>query len=311
MVAENCRYRPLNHRTKNLLDSGIIGTPHSVFWNIFHFVDLSNKYAQTEWRINHKYKGGFITDGGVHQIATLRELFGDFISGSAFTKCINPEIGELDSFSLQFKTDSMNGVLNIFVSSNGYAENKMIILGDKGTIIIEDNKLTIKQNSLPDKVEIIEDDGGYMGQFEDFYQAIRNNKDVVSTFEKAYGDLAIIIEAIEAAETDKNIKFTRLFISDIKIERNPDEQRLTELGIKSWSIWEKETSEFPWYYDSQETCYFLEGDVEVTPEGGEAVEMGKGDLVTFPKGMACIWKIKKDVRKHYFFGDQYEQNSSQ
>ncbi|NEQ19377.1 MAG: DUF861 domain-containing protein [Microcoleus sp. SIO2G3] len=40
-----------------------------------------------------------------------------------------------------------------------------------------------------------------------------------------------------------------------------------------------------WYkscYNSQETCYFLEGDVIVTPNGGHPVQMGKGDLVTFP-----------------------------
>jgi uncharacterized protein len=90
-------------------------------------------------------------------------------------------------------------------------------------------------------------------------------------------------------------------MNEIKIERNPGEKRLEELGVKSWAIWEKETSEFPWFYDSQETCFFLEGDVEVFPENGEPAEIGKGDLVTFPKGMTCTWKIKKDVRKHYIF----------
>ena len=39
----------------------------------------------------------------------------------------------------------------------------------------------------------------------------------------------------------------------------------------------------------------------VVPEEGEPVEMGKGDLVTFPKGMNCTWKIRKNVRKHYTF----------
>ena len=51
-----------------------------------------------------------------------------------------------------------------------------------------------------------------------------------------------------------------------------------------------------------ETCYFLEGDVEVTPEGGKPVRIGKGDLVTFPTGMSCTWKVLKPVRKHYKFG---------
>ncbi|MBE9580185.1 MAG: DUF861 domain-containing protein [Proteobacteria bacterium] len=29
--------------------------------------------------------------------------------------------------------------------------------------------------------------------------------------------------------------------------------------------------------------------------------MGKGDLVIFPKGMSCNWKVRGDVRKHYQF----------
>lgn len=91
-------------------------------------------------------------------------------------------------------------------------------------------------------------------------------------------------------------------MSKINIENNPDEARQNELGISSWPIWTKDASEFPWSYDEQETCYFLEGEVEVTPEGGGAVKMGKGDLVTFPRGMSCTWKILKDVKKHYKFG---------
>ncbi len=88
----------------------------------------------------------------------------------------------------------------------------------------------------------------------------------------------------------------------IKVERQPSQERLQELGVSSWSIWTKEVSKFPWSYDEQETCYFLEGDVSVTPEGGQPVEMGKGDLVTFPSGMSCIWEIRSDVKKHYYFG---------
>ena len=29
----------------------------------------------------------------------------------------------------------------------------------------------------------------------------------------------------------------------------------------------------------------------VTPDGGDPVEFGKGDLVTFPEGMSCTWEI--------------------
>ena len=91
-------------------------------------------------------------------------------------------------------------------------------------------------------------------------------------------------------------------MSAIKVIRNPGQEQLEKLGVFDWPIWTKESSEFPWSYDETETCYFLEGDVVVTPERGEAVNVGKGDLVTFPIGMSCHWKIRRDVKKHYRFG---------
>ncbi len=91
-------------------------------------------------------------------------------------------------------------------------------------------------------------------------------------------------------------------MSSIKVEKNPDQQRLQQMQIASWPVWTKEVSDFPWFYDEEETCYFLEGDVVVTTEDGQTVAVGKGDLVTFPAGMACRWKIRQDVKKHYRLG---------
>ncbi len=88
----------------------------------------------------------------------------------------------------------------------------------------------------------------------------------------------------------------------IIIERQPGEERLAQLGVSRWPIWGKDPSEFPWTYGEQEICYFLSGDVTVTPEGGEPVQMGKGDLVTFPAGMSCHWEIRQTVRKRYQLG---------
>jgi uncharacterized cupin superfamily protein len=90
-------------------------------------------------------------------------------------------------------------------------------------------------------------------------------------------------------------------MSNIQVTRNPQPKELEERGIAGWPIWEKEVSEFPWHYDKMETCYFLEGEVTVTPEGGKPVKMGKGDLVTFPAGMSCVWTVHKPLRKHYKF----------
>ncbi len=88
----------------------------------------------------------------------------------------------------------------------------------------------------------------------------------------------------------------------VQIDRGPDPSRLESMGVFRWPIWEKEQSVFPWTYDQTETCYLLEGDVTVTPDGGEPVHFGAGDLVVFPAGMSCTWDIHADVKKHYRFG---------
>ncbi|MBD3226661.1 MAG: DUF861 domain-containing protein [Candidatus Lokiarchaeota archaeon] len=79
--------------------------------------------------------------------------------------------------------------------------------------------------------------------------------------------------------------------------RKPTDSEKTE--AKSWPIWEKEVSEFPWEYDLKEICLGLEGKVTIINEDGEEFSFGKGDYVTFPKGMKCFWKINEDVRKHF------------
>lgn len=91
-------------------------------------------------------------------------------------------------------------------------------------------------------------------------------------------------------------------MKNIRIEANPAEEKLQALGVRSWPVWSKEISEFPWTYDAEETCYVLEGHVIVTPDGGDPVEIKTGDLVVFPAGMSCTWKILAGIRKHYNFG---------
>lgn len=42
----------------------------------------------------------------------------------------------------------------------------------------------------------------------------------------------------------------------ISVER-PSQERLKELGVTSWPIWQKAPSTFAWSYDAPELCYFL------------------------------------------------------
>ena len=88
----------------------------------------------------------------------------------------------------------------------------------------------------------------------------------------------------------------------MKIDINkPSQNDLDSKCVTSWPIWEKEVSRFDWHYDDIEECYLLEGKVIVETEDGNMVEFGKGDFVTFPKGLSCVWDIKVPVKKHYNF----------
>jgi predicted dehydrogenase len=200
MVAEHFRYRSIFRQIKSYIAAGEIGSPYAAFWNSFGFVDENNKYAQTKWRIQHQYPGGFVTDSGVHNIAALRDLFGDVTGIGSFTKTVNRAVGEVDSFSMQFTTPcQVSGVINIFFSVNGFSENRLMILGKEGSIIAEDNLLTLKRNHQIDITEKFEHDDGYQEEFQAFYQAIRSGQKVKSTFDEAYRDLKVIIDALNSA----------------------------------------------------------------------------------------------------------------
>ncbi len=83
--------------------------------------------------------------------------------------------------------------------------------------------------------------------------------------------------------------------------RKPNENEIRE--FETWPVWEKEESEFDWEYSDKETCYILQGKAQVFDENGAIlVEFGKGDLVVFPLGLRCKWKILENMRKHYNLG---------
>ena len=86
----------------------------------------------------------------------------------------------------------------------------------------------------------------------------------------------------------------------VEIQKLKDDE-LDKKNIKSWPIWEKEVSRFDWHYDQIEECYLLRGNVIVETDDGNKIEFGKGDFVTFPKGLSCTWDIKEPVKKHYNF----------
>lgn len=94
-------------------------------------------------------------------------------------------------------------------------------------------------------------------------------------------------------------------MDSITIEHNVTPAKQDVLYVDDWPIWESDEgiSEFEWTYDRKETCYIIEGKAIVTPENEKSVTIQEGDMVIFPKGMKCTWKIIEPIEKNYLLED--------
>ena len=81
---------------------------------------------------------------------------------------------------------------------------------------------------------------------------------------------------------------------------------------KTWGKWDsKNRKTFPFNYARDERVLILEGQAEITPHGCDedgVVTIGKGDAVTFHKGLKCKWKITKRMKKHYIEDEAQEDD---
>ncbi|OGS38737.1 MAG: hypothetical protein A2551_04605 [Elusimicrobia bacterium RIFOXYD2_FULL_34_30] len=197
VLLENYFYKPTYLKAKKYIDEGKIGKPYSILWNKWTYFDKDNIYACTQWRKKNRHIGGFISDGGIHLIATLRMLFGELKLKSSFNNSVNPAIGNMDTFGLHFETQKgIDGMITLFFSANGCYDNQLYVFGTKGTMCIQGyNTIIIKKSGKPEYKEVVDDNGGHTAAFENFYNAIRNNQKIISTFSEGYKDLKTLIDA--------------------------------------------------------------------------------------------------------------------
>ena len=87
---------------------------------------------------------------------------------------------------------------------------------------------------------------------------------------------------------------------EIEVKKGTEEE-LKSLDLDSWNSWSCGVSEFDWEYDADERCFIQDGKAVITADSGEKVEINKGDLVLFPKGLKCHWIILEPIRKAYRF----------
>jgi uncharacterized cupin superfamily protein len=58
----------------------------------------------------------------------------------------------------------------------------------------------------------------------------------------------------------------------------------------------------PWTPDKRETIHVLEGSVRIECVGRPPLELGPGDIASFPAGVPMTWHVSTPFKELWFFG---------
>jgi predicted dehydrogenase len=205
MTGENMRYRAVVDRARKLLRERTIGQLRSFTWILQSHLKTSNKYAQTHWRQRHAYEGGFVFDGGVHNIAVIRRLAGNVAEVNARTVSVNRRIGEIDGvyMELQMK-NGVRGAVNMQFSAPLDTVDQLTLVGTKGIMVMLGDTLLISAGRGPVSREVFKDDGGFQAEFEDFHRAVTAGGELRSTVAEGMADVAVFLAVFRSAKKGRS-----------------------------------------------------------------------------------------------------------
>ncbi len=206
LVAENFRYHEELKAIKEIIDSKKIGEPIYFIDNyVYDFNEEKEKdtFSSTEWRKHPTFFGGTFLDGGVHHMAKFRFLFGDVEKLCAFGRKLD-DLDTAEFSSINALMNFKNDVIGHYSYFNIGKETQAPLVGfriffTEGEIYLEDKNCGFINLTHKDgKHELItyKVGEGYYNEWLNLYEAIHNNKKIVSTMEKEIGDMSLIFEIL-------------------------------------------------------------------------------------------------------------------
>ncbi|CCF55739.1 hypothetical protein KAFR_0A03040 [Kazachstania africana CBS 2517] len=188
----------------------------------------NNKYLATTWRQNPEHIGGFLSDGGVHQLALVTALVGDIDTVSAHTAQVRKESGDCDIvFSTVTVKDS--GIIGTFTYGSAFGAteksvylkiygkngNVTVDLSDKTAPVVKVRVGDCAENAQDEEIYPIDQDSsfGVQAEFLNFHEAVaKNDKSLlVSTPRVAFHHLACVAAFLESSDKKgDNVKVERL-----------------------------------------------------------------------------------------------------
>ena len=200
LVAENMRYEPRIRSAREVLDAGRIGRVVMLHADVLSTLDPENPYTQTTWRQQPEHLGGYLSDGGVHQVAVLQMLAGPVttVQGLVTTFHSGDEVPDTILANLRFATGAV-GHLTYATDVHRQEPSPVRVYGTEGTLEIHDDRIVLSNR---DGEQEIACDGGPTGldqEFADFYTCVTTGKRPDVAPEHALRDLEVIDAAIRSS----------------------------------------------------------------------------------------------------------------
>lgn len=213
-IAENWLFLNSAAVVKEKLAS--IGTVAGFTYNSTGPFVVNNKYMTTSWRQHPEHIGGFLSDGGVHQLALLTDVLGEIGSVSALTKQLREESGTDDVVFSTLKLRE-SGAIGTFTYGSAFGStDKWIFLkiyGTNGSITLDisnKSKPTIRviigdsaeAEAKEEVIEVDEDESfGVNMEFVNFHEAVvKGDKSIVRGSPKvAFHHLACVAAFLESS----------------------------------------------------------------------------------------------------------------
>jgi predicted dehydrogenase len=209
MIAENFRYEEAYRQAGQSVRGGAIGRPVQFYWNTYTALNPQNKYYQTTWRRDNSFPGGFILDGGVHDIAAVRAIMGEVASVSAFVTQVRDDLPPCDTLSATLRFDSgAFGTYTKTFAAEGPWDSAAHVIGERGALRVNSRQLEVTTDGHTSSQPFAIDN--VRAELEDFARCVEQGRVLRSTPEEALQDVAIFEAMFESARQGRAVEPARI-----------------------------------------------------------------------------------------------------
>ncbi len=201
MVAENCRYLSSYRHAARLVAEDAIGRVVTAQWLLYPYTAPDNQYALTPWRQEPAHPGGFLSDGGVHHMATLRTVLGEAGSVQARAASFRSDLKPLDT--LLAVVSFVSGALASYQVTYAVKgpQSPLQVIGPKGMVEATNEWVELRPNGEePQHWDEPSPFTGMAEMYADFAHSIRSGRPPRSTPEEGLADLRLIVAMLQSSE---------------------------------------------------------------------------------------------------------------